>query len=152
MSTSTHPTLANGQPAISCFALSWEQLKQRNDAAHSRATEELRKVSQGLADHELYDRLTEIAHRTLWHTDFPAGFKFLVCDVELFELVARLPLDLEEANGGKPLDFWDYAYLADLLREMLTRASATKGDRQNLKRALAWVEQQGSIFRDYSRE
>lgn len=152
MKTQKPPKLDNGQPAISCFLLNWAELKRRNDLAHERAAKELRKISVGLANNELYEHLAEIAHNTLWHTDYPAGLKMRVCDTELFEVAARLPLDLLDANGGEPLDFWDYGYVADLLREMLSEGQLPQGDRLCLKRALAWVEQRGSGLRDYSQE
>jgi hypothetical protein len=152
MKTSKHPKLANGQPAISCFNLSWAELKRRNDLAHERANAQTKELPKDLPDLELIGRYAEIARAIMWHTDFPAGLKLLVCDTELFEVAARLQTDLQDANGGQGLDFWDYGYVADLLRELLSERHLPKGDRLCLKRALAWVEERGNGLRDYSQE
>jgi hypothetical protein len=152
MKTSKHPKLVNGQPAISCFSLGWAELKRRNDLAHQRAEEQTRRLPKSLAEQELLEEYTRIACATMWHTDFRDGLKLLVCDTGLFEVAARLQLDLEDANGGAGLDFWDCGYVADLLRELLAEQSLPKGDRLCLKRALAWVEERGSGLRDYALE
>lgn len=152
MKTSKHPKLANGQPAISCFNLNWAELKRRNDVAHQRAAKEARELSKGQPEQALLEQYAQVARSILWHTDFADGLRLLVCDRELFEVAAGLPLDLEGANGEQPLDFWDYGYVADLLRELLATQGLPKGDRLCLKRALAWVEEKGSGLRDYALE
>jgi hypothetical protein len=152
MKTSKHPKLANGQPAISCINLSWAELKRRNDLAHQQAEEKTRVLVKEEPSQDAVTHYAAVACFAMWHTDFPAGLKMMVCDTELFEVAARLPMDLLDANGGEPLDFWDYGYVADVLRELLTERSLPKGDRLCLKRALAWVEERGSGLRDYSQE
>jgi len=152
MKADKHLTLANGQPAISCLGLSWAELKQRNDLAYERGVAEMRNLDKSLTDNELYDQYALVAQGILWHTEFPIGLRLCVCDMELFEVAARLPLDLVAANGGEPLDFFDYAYVADVLREWLCDTTLAAGDMQNLRRALAWAEHKGSGLRDYSRE
>ena len=143
MKTSKHPKLANGQPAISCFALSQPEMLRREEAAHRRA-ERLAKQEQ--------THPYEIGRFQLWHVECPLGLRLVVCDNELFRLTAYLPADLLEMNGGQPLDFFDYGYVADVLRELLHEASLLRGDAQNLRRALAWVEERGSSLRDYANE
>jgi hypothetical protein len=143
MKTSKHPKLANGQPVISCFALSKVELVRREDAAHLRAEQ--------LAVQEETSPW-EIGRFQLWHTECPVGLKLVVCDEELFRLTAFLPTDLLEMNGGQPLDFWDYAYVADVLREWLVALDTPAGDMRNMRRALAWVEERGSGLRDFTQE
>ncbi|MGI4736118.1 MAG: hypothetical protein ACRYG7_13155 [Janthinobacterium lividum] len=153
MKTSKHLKLANGQPAISCFTLEWAELKRRNDLAHERAAAKSEERASDMPDLEAIEHYKAIARRTMWHTDFLTGLKLLVCDTQLFELAACLPMDLKDANAGEPLDFWDFAYLADMLRELLTQGHCIgKGDRLCLKRALAWVEGHGSGLWDHSQE
>jgi hypothetical protein len=149
MKTQKHPKLTNGQPAISCFNLDWVGLKRRNDLAHQRAEKQAKELPKALSEQELLEQYAQIARTTMWHTDFRDGLKLLVCDTDLFEVAARLQMDLEDANGGQSLDFWDCGYVADLLRELLAEQSLPKGDRLCLKRALAWVEERGSGLRDY---
>lgn len=152
MKTSTYPRLANGQPAISCLNIKLEELTRRTNAAHDRAQQELKAQADKLQGQDLMQLALELARHTLWHEDFSAGLKFMVCDRRLFRVAADLPSQLEEANEGQPLDFWDYGYVADELRELLTVQDLPKGDRQNLRRALAWVEEKGSGLRDYALE
>jgi hypothetical protein len=143
MKTSKHPKLTNGQPAISCFTISQQEVVRRETAAHLRA--------ERLAEQEETSPY-EVGRFQLWHVECRAGLKLLVCDEELFRLTAYLPADLLEMNGGQALDFFDYGYVADVLRELLTEQGLPKGDRQNLRRALAWVEERGSGLRDFSQE
>lgn len=137
--------LDNGQPAISCFLLTQAEVVRRLNLAHERAE------AQAKAENAHSDEALHIAKFTLWHTDFPNGLLLLVCDSELFRLTADLPSELLRANGGQQLDLWDYSYVADLLRDWLT-SRTLPGDLQNLRRALAWAEQQGSTKRDYALE
>jgi hypothetical protein len=152
MKTSKHPKLTNGQPAISCFHLSPGVLDVRTTRAAERVNQEVHKLRRGLPDGELLAEYAAIARRTLWHDDFAQGLKLLVCDKFLFRVTAELPEQLEEANGNEPLDFWDYGYVADVLRELIQEFGTPKGDRANLQRALAWVEREGSGLREYSGE
>jgi hypothetical protein len=152
MKANKHPKLTNGQPAISCFNLTWVELKRRNDLAHQRAEEKAKVLAKEEPSQDVIEHYAAVSRATMWHTDFPDGLKMLVCDTELFELTARLPMDLEDANAGEPLDFWDCGYLADLLRELLAEQYRPAGDRLCLKRALAWIEKRGSGLRDYSKE
>jgi hypothetical protein len=143
MKTQKHPKLANGQPAISCFALSQAELVRRETAAHLRA-------EQVAAEEEISPY--EIGRFILWHIECPVGLKLTVCDQELFRLTASLPTDLLDMNGGQPLDFWDYAYVADVLREWLTAFDHPAGDARCLRRALAWVEEAGAGQRNFELE
>jgi hypothetical protein len=143
MKTQKHPKLSNGQPAISCFALSQAELLRRENAAHLRA--EKLAVQEEVSAYE-------IGRFQLWHVECPLGLRLVVCDQELFRVTAFLPADLLEMNGGQPLDFWDYAYVADVLREQLATGNDPVGDVRCLRRALAWVEEKGSGLRDYSLE
>lgn len=141
METHKHPKLANGQPAICCFALSPADLARRVSAAHERACALLAQQPPASPAEAAAER-AHLSRYQLWHEDFTLGLKLLVCDTPLYRLTADLPGQLQAANGEQPLDFWDYAYLADVLRELLT-SHCHKGDRLHLRRALAWVEQQG---------
>jgi hypothetical protein len=152
MKTSKHPKLANGQPAISCLNLNPQELHRRTTAAYDRAQQKLKSQSDNLHGEDLVAQAMQIARGILWLEDFATGLRFLVCDRRLFRVAADLPSQLEEANGGQALDFWDYGYVADELRELLTEQDLPKGDRQNLRRALAWVEEKGSAKRDFSQE
>jgi hypothetical protein len=149
MKTSKHPKLANGQPVISCFTISLTELVRRSMAAHERAQEVA--AQQGATSAaDFVEELTAAGRNQLWHADFPTGLKLLVCDNELFRLTADLPSQLLEANGGQPLDFFDYGYVADVLREWVTDAALLPGEGQLMRRALAWVEKQGSGLLAYS--
>jgi hypothetical protein len=151
MKTSKHPKLANGQPAISCFAISQEELVRRLTVAHERAQEVA--AQQGATnDTDHLDELLAAGRNQLWHADFPIGLKLLVCDNELFRVTADLPSQLLAANSGQTLDFFDYGYVADVLREWLADGSLFQGEKQIMRRALAWVEERGSGLRDYDQE
>ncbi len=143
METTTYPKLANGQPAISCFTISQAELVRRQTAAHLRA--------EAIGQQE--DTAPYVVGRTqLWHEECPRGLKLAVCDEQLYRLTAFLPFVLLEMNGGQALDFYDYGYVADVLREALLALDLLPGDAQNLRRGLAWAEEQGSMKRDYSLE
>jgi hypothetical protein len=152
MKTSKHPKLANGQPAISCFGLSSSLLDQRSTRAQGRLDKQIKEIPKGLPENEFIMECAAVMRSILWHDDFVHGLKFLVCDKLLYRVTADLPSQLEEANDNEPLDFWDYGYVADMLRELLRQLDTPKGDRQNLRRALAWVEERGSGLRNYSQE
>lgn len=138
MKANKFPKLAKGRPVVSCFALSKEELVARQDAAHARAEQLAQK--EGVNSYDLGRFL-------LWHVECPFGLKATICDEELFRLTAFLPETLQEMNGGQPLDFFDYGYVADVVREYLAESSCLPGDAQNLRRALAWAEQQGEEAR-----
>jgi hypothetical protein len=137
---SIHPLLASGQPAISCFSLPIDELVSRQNFAYERAKAQAQ--AEGVDDEDAQ----EIARMTLWHSEFPAGFFLYVSDNDLFRVAADLPNELFVANGCRELDFYDYGYVADVLRERLASVCLTQGDAQNLRRALAWVEQTGTAL------
>jgi hypothetical protein len=152
MKTSKHPKLTNGQPAISCLNLNATELYRRVNAAHDKADKLVAALPCELAGEDLVSEAIRISRHILWHADFADGLRLWVCDNQLFRLVADLPSQLQEANNEQRLDFYDYGYVADVLRELLTEYGLPKGDRLCLKRALAWVEERGSGLRDFSQE
>jgi hypothetical protein len=152
MKTSTYPRLANGQPAISCFALSEAELLRRLDSAHGRADRlAAQEVPTGDAT-ALMQALIYAGRGQLWHANFPDGLRLLVCDNQLFRLTADLPGQLLAANDGRALDFFDYGYVADVLREWLLSPAVLPSEAHCLRRALAWAEERGSGLRDFSQE
>lgn len=138
---STSPLLDNGQPAISCFAISQAELVRRQTAAHLRA--------EAISQQEETEPYV-VGRTQLWHEECPQGLVLAVCDEQLFRLTAFLPFVLLEMNGGQPLDFYDYGYVADVLRDALQSPAFGAGDAQLLRRGLAWAEEQGGRKRDYS--
>ena len=134
-----YPLPDNGRPTLSCFALTLAESVRRIDAAHARAE------AQAKAENAHPDDAHCLATLTLWHTEFPEGLRTLVRECELFRLTIDLPRDLVKANGDHPLDFWDYAYLCDLLRDALAD-NPTPPAALRLARALAWVEQAGTAL------
>jgi hypothetical protein len=130
-----------GNPTISCFSASREELARREAAAHARAKALARQQEPDPERQEA--AASEIGQYLLWHVDFPATFRLLVCDAFLFRLTADLAHELPEANDGQPLDYWDYGYVADILREALVDSPSLQGT-LNLTRALRWVEAQGA--------
>lgn len=139
--TSTYsPLLDNGQPAISCFGLSIDEIVERQNFAYERA--KAKAQAEGADEEDAH----AIASMTLWHADFPDGLFLYISDNDLFRVTADLPGELYVANGCRELDLYDYGYVADILRERLTSCVLTPGDAQNLRRALAWVEQAGAAL------
>lgn len=137
---SIHPLLANGQPAVSCFNLPIDELVQRQNLAYKRAKAQAQAEGADEGDAQ------SIASMTLWHGEFSTGIFLYISDNDLFRVAADLPGQLLRANGCRNLDFYDYGYVADVLRERLTSVYLTLGDAQNLRRALAWVEQAGAAL------
>jgi hypothetical protein len=135
-----HPLLANGQPAVSCFGMHIDEIVQRQNFAYERA--KAKAQAEGADEQDAQD----IASMTLWHGFFPDGICLYISDNDLFRVTADLPGELFAANGCRELDFYDYGYVADILRERLASCVLTQGDAQNLRRALAWVEQAGAAL------
>lgn len=137
---STSLLLANGQPTISCFGMHIDEIVQRQNFAYERA--KAKAEAEGVCEQDAKD----IASMTLWHGEFSTGIFLYISDNDLFRVAADLPGELYVANGCRDLDFYDYGYVADVLRERLASCVLTAGDAQNLRRALAWVEQAGTTL------
>jgi hypothetical protein len=129
--TALHATI----PALSCFALTLTEYCDRLDAAA-----ELEEQLQAR-----YNNQHTYGREILWHPAFAA---------EYVHIIGRMPLtEVACWHGGldtwchdrKPLDLYDYAYLADVLREGLAD-NPTPVAALRLNRALAWVEQAGTAL------
>jgi len=132
--------LSTPTPVVSCFTLPIDELVQRQNFAYERAKAQAQTEGADAED------ARAIASMTLWHSEFSNGLYMCIRDNELFRVAADLPGELLVANGMRELDFYDYGYVADVLRERLASSVVTAGDAQNLRRALAWVEQTGAAL------
>lgn len=130
-------TLQTTAPAISCFALPVAELHRRYDVAEAQE-EDKRKQ---------YDRPDGLYGREImWHPSFPAECVAMLSNMPLHEVGPWMQdCHADSHNEGKPLDFTDYCYLADVLREGLA-GNPTPLAALRLARALAWVEQAGSAL------
>jgi hypothetical protein len=122
-------------PALSCFALTLNQYCDRIDAA-----EELEDQMQAH-----YNNKHAYGREILWHPAFAAEYIAMIGRMPLTEVACwHGGLDTW-CHDGKPLDLYDYAYIADLLREGLAD-NPTPLAALRLNRALAWVEQAGTVL------
>ena len=81
----------------------------------------------------------------LWHPLFPAEYVAAVSRVPLTE-VSEVQENLADwANQGHALDYYDYQYLADTLRDALAN-EPTELAALRLRRALTWVEQASALL------
>ena len=122
-------------PAISCFALPVMELHRRNDVAEQQEEDKRTQYSQPDGQY---------GREIMWHPSFPAECVAIFSNMPLHEVGPWL-LDCHADchNDGEPLDFTDYCYLADVLREGLAN-NPTPLAALRLSRALAWVEQAGT--------
>jgi hypothetical protein len=132
--TTLHATAA---PAISCFALPVAEYHRRLDAAEQQAED---KCTQYGKPEGQYGR------EIMWHRFFPAECVAMLSDMPLYEVGPwLLDCHADSHNDGNALDFIDYCYLADVLREGLAN-NPTPLAALRLNRALAWVEQAGTVL------
>jgi hypothetical protein len=124
-------------PTISCFALPVLELHRRYDVAE--AEEEGKRTQYERPDGQ-YGR------EIMWHPSFPAECVAMLSNMPLHEIGPwLLDCHADSHNEGKPLDLTDYCYLADVLREGLA-SDPTPLAALRLNRALAWVEQAGTVL------
>lgn len=133
------------EPVVSCAALSSAEYFQRTDAAERQA------LALG-AQHNI----AEAGHgrEIIWHRDFPAELIATVSRMPLHEITQWLRVgewgrvgEQQDADNDRAalLDFTDYGYLADVLREGLAN-NPTQLAALRLARALAWAEQEGAAL------
>ncbi|MGI4872062.1 MAG: hypothetical protein ACRYFX_12895 [Janthinobacterium lividum] len=142
MKTKHHLHRANAPGALSLLGLGLAVFQAQERAAIERAEAQAARAvgletlrqEPGYADYE--------GLHILWHPEFPSGLRLHCCDTPLYRLAIELPARLQAWNNGQPLDWTDYRYLADVLRELLADAK-TRQERLNLGRALVWVEDAG---------
>ncbi len=130
-------TLANGRK-LSCLHLPIAEYYRRTDLAEE--LEEQKRVQ--------YDRPDgRYGREIMWHPSFPSEFVATLSNMPLYEVAAFLSSNpAKDFNAGRPLDFADYCYLADLLREGLASQPAPLAALR-LERALALVKQAGAALR-----
>lgn len=138
METATLLLSGQGNPAISLTHIGLRLLLEREQAATRRAQA---LAAQEFEPGELKKDADWFGRGILWHDAFPQGLRLLVCDTPLYRLTALLSFDLPSMNNG-PLDYYDYGYVADVLRELLADCQ-TWQEELALSRALAWVVWEG---------
>lgn len=122
-------------PAISCFALPLAEYERRTDAAETRE-EQLQTQ---------YNNKGAYGREILWHPAFSAEYVAIVSGMPLTEVACwHYHLDTW-CLDKQPLDLLDYCFLADSLREGLAN-NPTPLAALRLGRALAWVEQAGTVL------
>jgi hypothetical protein len=139
-----YPSLAT-MPVVSCFTLPGYEFHRRTATAQEKEDAQRLKYGHPNADY---------GNEILWHPSFAAELIASVSTMPLPEIAQWLQDGgLEETNHDhqtgeiecKPLDFHDYCYVADLLREGLAN-NPTPLAALRLARALAWVEQEGAAL------
>lgn len=129
--------LQTAAPAISCFALPVEELHRRYDVAEAQEEDKCTQYNQPDGQY---------GREIMWHPSFPAECVAMLSNMPLHEIGPWMQdCHADSHNEGKPLDFTDYCYLADVLREGLA-SNPTPLAALRLARALAWVEHEGTTL------
>ncbi|MGI4738488.1 MAG: hypothetical protein ACRYG7_25245 [Janthinobacterium lividum] len=134
-------TLQTSAPAISCFALAEDDYNSRIDAAEEY-------VEQMCLHYNVpVEKAATISYgrERLWYPSFPSEYVAAVSKLPLYEVAVWHNCLSTWANDKKTLDLADYCFLADVLREGLA-SNPTPLATLRLNRALAWVEQAGTVL------
>jgi hypothetical protein len=130
-------TLQNTAPAISCFALPVAELHRRYDVAEAQVEAKCTKYNRPNGQY---------GREIMWHPSFPDECVAMLSHMPLHEIGPwMLDCHADSHNDSHPLDFTDYCYLADVLREGLAN-NPTPLAALRLNRALAWIEQAGTAL------
>lgn len=128
---------ASTSPLLPHYGITRAEYGRRLDAADDLALQMREKYNRPDA-HYGYD--------IMWHPDFPAACVESFSQMDLSEVEYFLSGNLaKDFYRGQPLDYADYAYLADCLREGLAD-SPTPLAALRLTRALTWAEQAGAAL------
>lgn len=125
-------------PTISCAGLLCDEFVRRVELANDRV--------EKLADVNNRPENT-YGQEILWHLSFPKAFVEMMVMTPLHEVVSVLDGDCPWSNWGDcpELELIDYCYLADILRDALADRITAQAHLR-LSRALAWVEQEGTVL------
>ena len=124
---------APNDPAIA--ALASREWDRRTTAAEAQE-EEMQKQYQ---NEHTYGR------EILWHPLFPEEYVACVSKLPLAEVTVMQGNLASWCNQDRPLDRYDYAYLADVLREALA-SQPIELTALRLRRALAYIEQASALL------
>jgi len=125
-------------PPVSCLRLSLAEFTRRVEAAKAQ----VKATPPATLFSEEQQHTLAPGHNILWHPAFPRWFLAQLCPLPLYQVGAWLT-DYLLTRPGRPLDFLDFGYVADVLRAGLGHEPAPI-DVCKYRRALEWVEEVGA--------
>lgn len=125
-------SLTTTVPVVSCLNLPHAEYRRRTLAAQALVI----KFDSDANETEW------LASEVLWSDAFWGSFPEYIVHMPLYQIGAWFDEHrIHDYDDSRPFDFWDYCYIADVLREAIV--DNTIAQTFCLERALAWVEQTG---------
>jgi hypothetical protein len=132
---------------LSCLTMDPKEYFHRVTVAEEKSWKEAAAAVGLPADTTAVEQLKQIGKKDdfygsemLWHGKFPDEFALSIGHVSIESMAGFLDCEYATSDGKRgELDRFDFAYMADILREALV-VTDDKLKRLRFKRALAWLK------------